>query len=784
MNMRGSRPSQHGLQIIAAAGLLLAASALPALGEPAKPPLLPAGQAVEMSERVIAGLSGHALGDVEQIAWSADGKRIATASYGTVAQVRDVESGRLVSVLKGHLREIDRLLWSPDGRYIATAAGDDYTRVWEPETGREIARMEVDEFSAEALAWSPDGARLAVARHGSVPILTVETKEEFVLRGGGFSTADAMAWSPDGKSLAISVTDYGRQPNAHEIYVIDVESLVPIALLKGHEGTIETLEWSSGGAYLASGSRDETARIWKPATGEMIAEMSYFEDDAAHGLDWEPNGTRLAHAGQGNTATIRDMETNEDVARFAVGDAGNEITGVRWSPGGGAIAATDDAGAFHILETTGFERQTVLAGHEGGINAFAWSPDGSRIAAGTDDEAALIWYAVTGELAQTLAGRTEPVDRVAFAPGTKRAAAALGDGRIVLWDTETGLPLHVLHGHQGDIRVLAFSPDGSRLASADTVEGNRIWSVETGNLVAMLEGHTNDVLSYSWSPDGTRIATGSFDETARIWDAQSGEQIALLPGHAENVYKVDWSPDGTRIATAGDDRTVRIFDAETAELVASHDAHEEEVQNVAWSPDGTLLASASYDNTARVWNSETGEVTTVMCCRVDLTMPLAWSPDGNRLASSKNADIAVWDRRTGGTVEAGESLSHYPEYLVWSPDGEFVAGGSEFAQTKIFGVQYGLRLRGFNDGQRIFNWLDWRPDDGVILTGDANGLIETWSAQGEPLKVLVIDRDDGWVSCDWQTSRCLRNDTGALLQVSEDTGLRVIPLPDALGPKN
>ena len=74
---------------------------------------------------------------------------------------------------------------------------------------------------------------------------------------------------------------------------------------------------------------------------------------------------------------------------------------------------------------------------------------------------------------------------------------------------------------------------------------------------------------------------------------------------------------------------------------------------------------------------------------------------------------------TGILARTEKAFLHYPEFLEWSPNGEFIAAGSMFAPAMMFGIKHGWRVRGFNDGFRIFNSLAWsvchRSDDGNLL---------------------------------------------------------------------
>jgi len=302
---------------------------------------------------------------------------------------------------------------------------------------------------------------------------------------------------------------------------------VPVRTLEGHSHHVRLVAFSPDGGMLASGSRDETIKLWDMATGREVRTLT------------------------GHTS---------------------EVWSVAFSPDGQTLASGAGWGGLKLWDVaTGRELRT-LAGHTGLVGSVAFSPDGRMLASGAGDHKIQLWDVATGRELRTLIGRTETVWSVAFSPDGQTLASGSDGQTITLWDVSTpysplsirpsGRVLRTLTGHADRVSSIAFSPDGSILASGSGDETIKLWDVSTGRVLRTLTGHTDTVRSVAFSPDGQTLASGSFDNTIKLWDVGTGRELRTLTGHTNAVYSVAFSPDGQMLASGSYDHTINLWDVD------------------------------------------------------------------------------------------------------------------------------------------------------------------------------------------------------------------------------
>lgn len=250
-------------------------------------------------------LSGHE-GSNTAIAWSPDGKSLATGGRDRTVIIWDSESGDLLYRLEGHENTIWSVVWSPDGLRIASSGGlDDSIIIWDAQSGKQVGKVPGDTYGLFGLAWSPNGNSLAAGTgYGRVLIWDVsqdEIGEPDASWFGQLSWVGGIAWSPDGSSLASSSAD-------RTIVVWDVLQGSKQHTLTGHTDAVLDVAFEKEGERLASASADGLVIVWH--LDEESADVFPGHTQVVGSVDWSPEGDLASGSADGTVIIWKTSQSD------------------------------------------------------------------------------------------------------------------------------------------------------------------------------------------------------------------------------------------------------------------------------------------------------------------------------------------------------------------------------------------------------------------------------------------------------------------------------------------
>ncbi|KAG8664912.1 uncharacterized protein FPOAC1_012889 [Fusarium poae] len=497
--------------------------------------------------------------------------------------------------------------------------------------------------------------------------------------------------------------------------------------LEGHSSWVRSVVFSHDSKKVASGSDDETIRIWDAETGECERELKG-HSSYIRSVVFSHDSKKVASGSADKTIRIWNAETGE-CERELKGHS-SYIRSVVFSHDSKKVASGSADKTIRIWNAETGECERELKGHSSYINSVVFSHDSKKVASGSDDETIRIWNAETGECERELKGHIGYISSVVFSHDSKKVASGSDDETIRIWNAETGECERELKGHIGDVNSVVFSHDSKKVASGSYDETIRIWNAETGECERELKGHIGYISSVVFSHDSKKVASGSYDETIRIWNAETGECERELKGHTGYIRSVVFSHDSKKVASCSHDETIRIWNAETGECERELKGHISYINSVVFSHDSKKVASCSHDETIRIWNAETGECERELKGHIGDVNSVVFSHDSKKVASgSDDETIRIWNAETGECERELKGHIGDVNSVVFSHDSKKVASGSYDETIRIWNAETGECERELKGHIGYISSVVFSHDSKKVASGSYDETIRIWNAE-------------------------------------------------------
>ena len=291
--------------------------------------------------------------------------------------------------------------------------------------------------------------------------------------------------------------------------------------LAGHSGSILCLQTLPDN-QLASGSADNSIKIWDVLTGECQATLSG-HSAAVRCLQILPDG-RLASGSFDKTIRVWNIAT---MACEAILTGHTDKVRCLQVLSGNLLASGSFDKKIKIWNLAGSSCQATLTGHSNYINCLQALPD-NLLASGSRDNTIKIWHLASNKCQTTLSEHSLPVLCLQLLPDNKLVSSSQ-DKSIKIWDLATKnlkkSQMSLASGHTSSVNALQYLPN-NLLASGSGDHMVKIWDLTTGTCQANLIAHSSYVNCLAALPDN-RLASGSDDQIIKLWDSDELQQAEL-----------------------------------------------------------------------------------------------------------------------------------------------------------------------------------------------------------------------------------------------------------------
>ena len=375
-----------------------------------------------------AELRGHVRG-VLDVAYSRDGRFVATASADGTARVWNTSDGTLVAILPGHPNWVTALAFSPDGEQIVTGSRDHVARIFDADSGTLRATLAGHDEAVSGVAFGSNGRTAYTASSdGTVRIWDARPFPELTLARRASKPIRAVAFTSAGRIVSS-----------------DVGELTP------------------NGRYAASRTGPDMIRITETTSGRVVRTLRNPEVSA---MSFSPKSDKLlawSNDGTGRLWQLDDGRVERTITgpplpatAVALSRDGSRAFAAMWDHPGIVITA------IWNVKSGKFERELRGSGDDP-VTSASFSPDGRSIVTTSTDQEARLFDVKTGEQVWVLSHASKISEAEFSADG--RWVVIAGPGYAGIVDARSGERILLINGDDRLLTAAAFSPTGWHIAT-------------------------------------------------------------------------------------------------------------------------------------------------------------------------------------------------------------------------------------------------------------------------------------------------------------------------------
>jgi WD40 repeat protein len=532
---------------------------------------------------------------------------------------------------------------------------------------------------------------------------------------------------------------------------------IETVIQKGHELAVLTVAVSPDSNYVATGSRDKSAKLWELSTGR---EVRSFLGHAASVicLEFSRDGKYLITGNGDKTARIWEVATGKEI--LSVQPDEERVTGVAFDPKGKYFVTVGFGRKAIVWEFPSKKKIKELTADgyagSGGLINLAISPNGEWLAIGEDNSVANVYKTSNWDKAFTFnfsefsscGGCFTDVD---FSPDSRYLIKATNRGEVARYNLTNGQRVSAYRKSTEDLRSVQLSRDGKQIVLC-TEKYFTIYNTEKGDSVKTINRDTEAELNRAtFSADGKSILLACDNNVVQIWDIAKGKKVSELTGFLNQRDKggITYDPNSfwasniakyirfkNNLLLSRDNKTLlkgkfgtkaKRWDIATGKTEMEYQGHEKAVLCYQYSLDGKKLVTGGGDGSVIIWNAEKGDTLRTIKSYREPVFDVSFSNDQTKIVSTSwEGYVKIHDVKTGERLNLFEIEKGSVYNAIFSRNDLYLITASLPEGLQMREIDTQKIVREFIGHTETVSSIQLTQDGQKLLSASWDGSVRLW----------------------------------------------------------
>lgn len=543
------------------------------------------------------------------------------------------------------------------------------------------------------------------------PIVSFSQALETIIQKGHELAVVTVAISADSNYIAT-----GSKDKSAKLWQLSTGREVRSFL--GHEATVTSIEFTSDGKYLISGSNDKTIRVWEVNTGKEV--YNIVTTDIITDIAIDPKMkffvvSGYGNSGYGDSATVYDLKSKQIIIKIpASADKGlGSGVDIAISPNGNWIAFGEDNRTVNLYSTSDWKKVKTFGfeeGYCGGCGTRSiFSPDSKSLYLISNNGPFRKYDLSSFNLIKTFQEKTEDLTGLTISNNGKKIARST-EKEVTVWEESSGDSLFTIKAEEkGAFHEIAFTLDSKNLVITSDNNTAMLWNIADNKRESILTGFLNQ-----------RDRGGLDYDPNFYWQSAIAKYVRF-----KNALLI--SNDGKTLIKGKFGTKVKRWDIATGKSVMEYVGHKKAVLCYDLSGDGTKLLTGGGDGKIMLWNLETGDSLRVIQTYREPIFDIHFNSDETKVASSSwDGTLKIHDLKTGKLLTYFEFENGSAYSIIVHPNDLYFFSARLDNSLQLWEIDTRKEVRNFIGHTDIISSIRLSIDQKMLLSSSWDGSIRLW----------------------------------------------------------